>query len=314
LPSPLKKSLNASHPIRTQAFNLFFMKVTGISFIRNAITYDYPIVEAITSILPICDRFIVAVGQSDDATAELIQSLASDKITILPTVWDDTLRKGGKVLAVETNKALDAVDNNTDWIFYIQGDEIFHEDGLQMVRKEMKKYLHKKKVLGLVVNYLHFYGSYDYVGDSRSWYRREVRIIRNDKRIRSYRDAQGFRLEGKPLPSKLIPVYMHHYGWVKPPEIQQAKQETFNKLWHDDNWVRTNIPDVDEFDYGEIDSLKRFEGTHPKVMQPRIEAMNWHFAFDPTRRKMSFRKRVLHAVERMTGVRLGEFKNYKLVR
>lgn len=290
------------------------MKVTGITFIRNAVRYDYPVVEAINSILPVCDELIVALGRSEDKTRELIERIASPKIRILHTEWDDSLREGGRVLAEETNKAFDAVSDDTDWVFYIQGDEVFHEDGLDRVRAAMELYLPNKNILGLVFNYLHFYGSYDYVGDSRAWYRREVRIIRNNKRIRSYRDAQGFRLDGKPLPAKLIPVTMHHYGWVKPPQIQQAKQQTFNKLWHDDSWMETNIPDVEEFDYGNIDSLKRFEGTHPKVMQPRIKAMNWHFAFDPTRKKMSVRKRVLPFVERLTGVRLGEFRNYRLVR
>ena len=290
------------------------MKVTGITFIRNAVRYDYPVVEAINSVLPVCDEFIVALGKSEDETQELIERINSPKIRILHTEWDDTLREGGRVLATETDKAFDAVSDDTDWVFYIQGDEVFHENGIDRVRSAMEFYLPNEKILGLVFNYLHFYGSYDYVGDSRAWYRREVRIIRNDKRIRSYRDAQGFRLNGRPLPSKLVPVNMHHYGWVKPPEIQQVKQETFNKLWHDDNWIQSNIPDVEEFDYGDIDSLKRFEGTHPKVMQPRIKAMNWHFTFDPTRKKMSFRKRVLHLVERMTGVRLGEFRNYRLVR
>ena len=48
------------------------MKVTGFTFIRNAIRYDYPVKEAILSILPLCDEFVVAVGKSDDDTRSLI--------------------------------------------------------------------------------------------------------------------------------------------------------------------------------------------------------------------------------------------------
>ena len=48
------------------------MKVCGFSFIRNAVKYDYPIVESIRSILPICDKFVVAVGNSEDNTLQLI--------------------------------------------------------------------------------------------------------------------------------------------------------------------------------------------------------------------------------------------------
>jgi hypothetical protein len=44
------------------------MKVAGFTFIRNAVKNDYPVVEAITSILSICDEFVVALGNSDDGT------------------------------------------------------------------------------------------------------------------------------------------------------------------------------------------------------------------------------------------------------
>ena len=55
------------------------MKVSGFSFIKNALIYDFPIVEAIKSILPICDEFVVAVGESDDDTLELIAEYRSGK-------------------------------------------------------------------------------------------------------------------------------------------------------------------------------------------------------------------------------------------
>ena len=47
-----------------------------------------------------------------------------------------------------------------------------------------------------LLHYRHFYGSYDYLDTGCRRYRREVPIVRNDKRIRSYRDAQGFRTGG----------------------------------------------------------------------------------------------------------------------
>ena len=62
------------------------MKVTGFSFIRNAVQFDYPIVEAIRSVLPLCDDFVIAVGKSDDTTLELVKSIDPDKIKIIETV------------------------------------------------------------------------------------------------------------------------------------------------------------------------------------------------------------------------------------
>ena len=94
------------------------MKIAGFTIIRNAIKYDYPVVEAITSILILCDEFYVGVGKSDDDTRNLISSINSEKIKIIDTVWDDNLRQGGAVLAIETNKVFDAIPNDFDWCFY----------------------------------------------------------------------------------------------------------------------------------------------------------------------------------------------------
>ena len=225
------------------------MKVTGFSFVRNAIKFDYPIVEAITSILPVCDEFVVAVGKSEDATLDLIRAINSPKIKIIETVWDDSLRKGGKVLALETDKAFAAISPDTDWAFYIQGDEVIHEKYLPVITEAMQKWKDDKRVEGLLFNYLHFYGSYDYVGDSRRWYRREIRVLKYNKDIRSFRDAQGFRLGNKIIRVKAVDAEVYHYGWVKPPELQQAKQQHFHKMWHDDEWMKKNIPQSAQFDY-----------------------------------------------------------------
>lgn len=289
------------------------MKVSGFTIVRNAIKYDYPIVEAITSILPICDEVIVAVGKSEDGTLELIKSIKSNKIKILETIWNDALRDGGFVLADETNKAFAAISSDSDWAFYIQGDEVIHEKYLPVIREAMEKYHEDKSVEGLLFNYTHFYGSYDYVGDSRRWYRKEIRVVRNDKDISSYRDAQGFRKNAKKLNVKTIDAFVNHYGWVKPPEAQQAKQETFHKLWHTDQWMEQNIPQVDKFDYAAIDSLKYFTGTHPQVMQERINKMNWKFSFDPTQKRISFKLKVLMFIEKKFGWKIGEYRNYKII-
>lgn len=290
------------------------MKLAGFSFIRNAITYDYPIREAILSILPICDKFYIAVGQSDDETRELVESIDTDKIVIIDTVWDDSLREGGVVLAKETDKAFQAIPDEFDWCFYIQGDEVFHEAGLAKVKAACEQNVSDERVQGFVMNYNHFYGSYDYIGDSKQWYRREVRIIRNDKSIYSFRDAQGFQRNGKPLKVVYLDVWMHHYGWVKHPKFQQAKQENFNKLWHSDDWVEKNVEALDEFDYSNIDSVKKFNGTHPEVMKARIDKVNWHFSFDPTQKKLKAKAKFLLFVQKHTGWRIGEYRNYRIIK
>ncbi len=291
------------------------MKVAGFTFVRNALLYDYPVVEAITSILPLCDYFMVAVGKSDDDTLGLVRGIGDPKINILETVWDDSLREGGRVLAVETNKAFDAIPPEYDWCFYIQADECVHENDLPAIRAGMEKHLHDPLTQGLLFNYRHFYGSYDYIGASRRWYRREVRIVRNDKRIRSWKDAQGFRFgEGnRKLRVRLLPAYIYHYGWVKHPAAQQRKQQTFNRLWHADEVVGKMVGTHETYLYDGSQPLERFTGTHPAVMLPRIGAMNWRFDGDPEQARWKWKDGVSRWLEKNTGWRPGEYKNYVLL-
>jgi hypothetical protein len=259
------------------------MKVSGFTFIRNAIKYDFPVVESIRSILPICDEFIIAVGNSEDETLDLIKNINDPKIKIIETTWDDSLRDGGRVLAVETDKAFDAIADDSDWAFYIQGDEVFHEKDLSEIYTAMKTYTDEARVEGFVFHYVNFYGSYDYIADSHKWLKDEIRVIRNDKSIRSWKDAMSFRRNGKVLRCKALDIDVFHYGWVKDPRTQMQKRKDFERLWHDDTYVESKIAVADEFDYQNIDTLKKYKGTHPAVMQERINRVNWTFSFDPVK-------------------------------
>ncbi|CAN5284809.1 hypothetical protein BH09BAC3_BH09BAC3_22430 [soil metagenome] len=290
------------------------MKVVGFSIVRNAVRLDYPIVEAITSILPLCDEVIVAVGKSEDTTLELIRQIASDKVKIVETVWDDTQREGGQTFALETDKALSAIPDDADWCFYIQADEVLHEKYYSVVKAAMLLYKDDKEIEGLLFNYKHFYGSYDYLGSSWSWYRREVRIIRKDNNIFSYRDAQGFRKKpNEKLRVKLIDASIYHYGWVRDPRAMQRKQQEFNHFYHDDQWIDQHVAKASEFDYNKIDSLEYFKGSHAAIMAGRIQRLNWKFDHDVSKNRLSLRERLKRFVSRLVGRRIGEYKNYKIV-
>lgn len=291
------------------------MKVSGFTFIKNALIYDYPIEEAIRSILPICDEFIVAVGKSDDETLMLIEQIDSNKIKIIETEWDESLREEGRVLALETNKSFSNISNDSDWAFYIQADEVVHEKYLEVIYQTMLQYKDDAQIDGLLFNYLHFYGSYDYVGSSNSWYKYEIRIVRNDKSIYSYKDAQGFRKNNnKKLRVRPIDAYIYHYGWVKDPLAMQRKQENFNKFWHNDKWIQQNIPIVNEFNYNRnIKELSLFSGNHPKVMKKRINEKNWKFTYDITFNRKSLKDKVKDLFSNYFGINLG-YKNYKIIR
>lgn len=290
------------------------MKVAGFTIIKNAVLNDYPIVEAVKSILPMVNEMIILIGDCADETIALIESIQDPKIKIHHSQWDPALRSGGAVLAVETNKAMQYISPDADWAFYIQGDEVVHEQYHATILKACNEYKDAQAVEGLLFKYLHFYGTYDFVGDSRTWYRNEVRVIRNDRRIQAYKDAQGFRKQGQKLKVKAIDAYVYHYGWVKSPEQMMKKQKAFSKLWHSDEALSAYMAQPDYFDYSQFDSLELFKGTHPQVMQARIASANWPVNFDPSKKKFSIKDRLLYYFEKATGIRPFDFKNYRLLR
>ena len=291
------------------------MKVAGFTIARNLVQADYPLKEALLSVLPLCDEMIIAVGDSIDGTKEYIEAMNEPKIKLFDTIWDDSKRIGGAVLADETNKSMARVPADAQWLVYIQADECLHEKYIPVVKAAMEKYLNDENVDALLFDYLHFYGNYSMVGDSRRWYRNEIRIVKNNRNIVSWKDAQGFRTQsGEKLKVAKIDACIYHYGWVKHPKFQQQKQAQFHRLWHNDKYMETKVLVADEFDYSSIDSLKNFHGTHPLVMKERIDAMDWKFEIDPTRKNFGTKARLLHWIEKVFGWRVGEYKNYKLIR
>lgn len=290
------------------------MLISGFTIIRNAVKNDYPIVEAITSILPVVDEMIVLVGDCTDGTEELIRSIASPKIKIHYSVWNTQLQAGGVVLSEETNKAFALIDPASTWAFYIQADEVIHEKYHAAIIEGCKKYKDDNRVQGLLFKYLHFYGTYQYVGDSRRWYSHEVRIIRNDKCISAYRDAQGFRVGEKRLDVAMIDAWVYHYGWVKSQEKMITKMKDVSNYWIADKaeWERFMAKE-NMFSFEDYDSISRFTGSHPKVMENRIQQQDYDLQLDVNRKKLKLKHRIMYFVEKLTGKRFFEFKNYRVI-
>jgi glycosyltransferase involved in cell wall biosynthesis len=289
------------------------MKVSGFTIIRNAIKFDFPVVESISSILPLCDEFVVAVGNSEDGTLDLIRKIGNPKIRIIETVWDERLSgQGGKVLAAETNKALKEISADSDWAFYIQSDELVHENDLANIKSAMERWKDHPEVDGLLFSYLHFYGSYDYIANSPHWYQKEIRVIKPGRAVYSYRDAQGFRKgSNEKLRVKPVDAFIYHYGWVKHPETMQKKR-LFHLKWQNKE-ISKEEQNTREFDYSNIESLQLFEGVHPKWILPRIRQKNWDFKHDIAFNRLFLKNRLKMKIKNYLGIELG-YKNYRLLR
>lgn len=283
---------------------------------KNAVKYAFPIKESIQSILPIVDEFIVNVGKSEDGTLESIRAIESPKIKIIESEWDPNLKIKGKILAQQTNIALNQCQG--DWCFYLQSDEVVHEKDLAKILRCMETHLNDERVEGLLFHWLHFYGDYQHLVRSYHWYQQEIRVIRNRKGIKSWSSAQGFRRDGHKLKVKDTNAYIYHYGWVRPPEAMAEKKRYHDSLHHGNNWEKEYRKK--EFDYlAHLDPymLREFKGTHPEVMRTKVQTWKWGLDLTKSTHKLTFkdiRNRVSDSIARRTGWKIGEYRNYILLK
>ena len=219
-----------------------------------------------------------------------------------------------------------------DWLFYIQGDEAVHENDLEKIKTTCKKELDNPKVEGFLFNYLHFWGDYEHYHKSHTWYPKEIRIIRNNPKVHSWKDAQSFRKfesfdysfsdysrkeNTEKLRVKSLGVNMYHYGYVRPPEMMTKKRKSNSESYHGEDKRK----DPNLFDYGPLQKLTSFNGSHPKVMKQWIAKHDWkaYLQYSGSRRK----DRKIHKHEKLKyrivswlennllgGKSIGGFQNY----
>lgn len=248
----------------------------------------YPFRESIQSALPLCDEFIVVVGPSEDGTVEALTALNDPKIKIFRSIWHHKI--GMFCFGQQTNIAL--FNCTGDWAFYIQGDEVIHENDYELLRTQMQNHLDDPEVEGLAFDYVHFYGNHNTQAWSPRWYRQEVRIIKNNARVIFPNDAQYpiMLLSNKRSRYlKAIPcgAKMYHYGWVE------------SQFMHTGGQKKTTTS-------SEVDSrtLRRFDGTHPAIMKDLLKLnLTETFQADPAHKLTSRerRHRFIMFLEKMTG-------------
>jgi hypothetical protein len=285
--------------------------VSGFTLVRNAIRLDFPIVESIRSILPLCDEVVVNLGQSDDDTLDLVRSIGDPRIRILETVWDFSQRD--RLLAAETQRAMRACTHS--WGMCIQADEVLHESGVPELARTIEAVNHDPKVEGLLVRYRHLFGDPFTEAVNRRWYLREVRVVRLNPalEIHPFRDAQGFRVgpDHRKIRARLTAAEMFHYGWARSAAALRGRKREDQKLY-----PRVHEPGESEPLLQWFPGIRPFRGEHPAVARAWVE----RHRHDPDRTVSSpgfawrhLRYYVSDAIERVTGSRVFEFRNYRLV-
>ena len=284
--------------------------ISGFTIVRNAVRLDYPIVPAIQSILDACDEVVVNVGRSDDDTRDLVTGIGDPRIRILDTVWD--FSRGSGALAFETNRTMAACHGR--WGVYIQADEVLHESGATVLRERLAEWDRDPRVEGLLVDYLHFYGDFDTVATDRHWYRREVRAVRLGRDIRSYQDAQGFRAgpAARRVQARPAGVRMFHYGWARPPHSKREKLVASQQVFLEQADRLAAWAEQDALYWTPL--LRRFSGSHPTAVQAWIASRRGATTtrtVGPRRLRLSHLRLYLSDwIERLTGARLFEYRNY----
>lgn len=282
------------------------MKVSGYTFVRNAVQLSYPAVESIRSILPICDEFIVNVGESSDGTLELIKSIGDPKIKILNTTWNDNMRVRGFVYGQQ--KTIAQFNCTGHWAFYLECDEIVHESELDAIYKSMEDNLDDPEVEAFYFKYFHFYGNHMTYLDSPQWYRHAPRIIRNTIRAWApgglYFVVMTQNKRGRYPKAAYANASIYHYGWVRSEEQMNAKISQVQHYWS------ANNPEVN---YENVDPqiLRTFTGTHPAVMADWLPKEPTPFTPNPdyVLTKRDRRQRLKMKAERLFGIDLSH-RNY----
>lgn len=263
------------------------MKISGFTMAKNASKLYYPMKQAIESILPIVDEFVVAIGdcEEDDTTLEDIKSINDPKVKIIQTVWDIEKYPRGMENAHQTDIAKEHCTG--DWLFYLQADEVIHEKFLPIIKKRCEELLHDKEIEGLLFSYKHFWGDYKHYHFSHRWYKKEIRIVRNNPEIHSWESAQSFRripnFDGisyrqqagtHKLKVATVDADVYHYGWVRPPVLMKNKMKALNTI-HKGEEKAEAIAQKANFDFGPLDRLSIFKESHPQVMQEWIKKFDW---------------------------------------
>ena len=291
------------------------MKVSGFTFLRNGQKLGYPFVESIRSILPIVDEFIIALGPCDDDTEKMLRDIGDPKIRIIPTQWNERIRSDYSVkgFVFGQQKSIALFNCTGDWAFYLEADEVVHENDLPKIRAAMEKHLNDERVEALAFDYLHFYGNKNTITWSPGWYRSEVRIIRNT--IPAWSSESLFFNVVVGHKKSRYPRAVHtgatifHYGWVRSETQMNLKAAAVHKYWDD----KPAAP----VDYSKTDAtaLKLFTGTHPKVVQDWLPKAEGIFQADPNHQLTSREKkhRFMLKLEKRFGFRFNK-KHYRQVR
>ena len=253
--------------------------LAGFSYIYNGIDFDIPFIESIRSVIDVVDQFVLTECHSKDNTWELCLNLQKEypnKIKLLRRGW---VRHFTEISILANWTALH-IDENIGYKMQLQADEVVHEKDLDELKLLPEK-MNKENKTAAVWNYVHFLG-----GPSITFpfcYSELVRTVRRNGEWEVIGDGVQFAKHRGVIPQNELlntNIEIFHYGKMKNPYKGFKKEVDFQNLFTDIGFPDPKMKRMqdsfgEEFcDYiylfeGAIkeNKIKKFEGTHPKVME-----------------------------------------------
>jgi hypothetical protein len=291
------------------------MKVSGFTFLRNAEKFGYPFIASLRSLLPLVDELVVALGPCEDGTQAALRGFGDARLRILHTQWNENMQSDYSVkgFVYGQQKSIALFNCTGDWAFYLEGDEVVHEQDWPRIRAAMEKHLANPRVEALAFDYTHFYGNKNTYAWSPAWYRTEARILRNT--IPAWASEGLFFNVLESHHRTRYPRAAHtgatiyHYGWLRPEAQMNLKNQSQEpKFWG---------TQPKTIAYAEIDpvTLRPFLGTHPQAIQSWLTPAEGLFQANPNHRltRREKKHRWMLRVERWLGITFNK-KHYTLVR
>jgi glycosyltransferase involved in cell wall biosynthesis len=243
-------------------------KLTGVTMVRNGIQYDYCFLETIRCLEAMCDEVIVVVPDcTDDTFDTVIANVNHTKTAVVtPTLkWDEV--QGKEKLSVFSNFGLNLVTEG--YVFYLQADEIVHENSFAWIRQAVKRGSN-----GYMVHRINLWNTpYEELSVPHEKMPCSAYVIRLAK-AGSYcvDDAESLAVDGLDI-SLQDKIDIFHYGFVRQRDVMKAKvinmqQQVFAMENYDSRLDQSEI--FNPFAFFTKEELKPIDKTHPKFIKEWI--------------------------------------------
>ena len=190
-------------------------QLAGTMFVRNGIQYDYCFMEAIESLLELCDAVYVCDAGSNDGTLEKLRKIDHPKFNLIERSdleWRQQSGKGCSKLCYFTDIAIDAAEKD-GYVYnlYCQADEVIHEKSFKDIRKACKLGYE-----GYMISRINLWGSpyyqLDVTHDRLPCSKEVIRLAKT--KYRSIGDAESLNVPRVNM-QYIDAIRMYHMGFVR---------------------------------------------------------------------------------------------------